>query len=102
MSKTPEEMAEEWGTTKPIECIPYKVKSSDYMGEFEFIAEWVSYSFRGPKRQHGKGRWMQRNKRGELEPVGRKEKPEKWRKVTRQEFMDYYGLGEEDMKNENT
>jgi hypothetical protein len=101
-SKTPEEMAEEWTTTKPIANIPYKVSASDYMGDFEFIAEWVPYSLKGPKRQHGKGRWMQRNEQGELERVGRKEMPEKWRKVTRQEFMDYYGLGEEDMRNENT
>lgn len=98
--KTLEQMAEEWNSRKPIENIPYKVKASDYMGEFEFIAEWVPYSLKGPKRQHGKGRWMQRNKQKQLEPVGRKEMPEKWRKLTVQEFMDYYGLGEEDMRNE--
>lgn len=102
MSKTPEEMAKKWTTTKPIECIPYKVKASDYMGEFEFIAEWVPYSLKGPKRQHGKGRWMQRNKQGELERVGRKEMPEKWRLLTPQESIDYYGLDEESMRNENT
>ena len=101
-TKTPEELAEEWSTKKPIANIPYKVIASDYMGEFQFIAEWIPYSLKGPKRQHGKGRWMQRNKQKHLEVVGRKEMPEKWRALTRQEFMDYYGLSEEDMKDENS
>lgn len=100
MTKTPEQMAEEWTTTKPIENIPYKVSASDYMGDFEFIAEWVPYSLKGTKRQHGKGRWMQRNKQGELERVGRKEMPEKWRVLTPQESIDYYGLDEEGMRND--
>ena len=29
-----------------------------------------------------------------------REYPEKWRNLTRAEFMEYYGLGEEDMRNE--
>lgn len=90
----------EWNSGKPPANTPVKVLASDYMGEFQFIAEWVPYSLKGPKRQHGKGRWRQRNKLGILENVSRKEMPEKWRKLTREEFMEYHGLGEEDMQND--
>lgn len=86
-------MDHEWQTKKPPENRALKVFASDYMGEFEYVAEWIPY-----KNQPGKGRWMQRNERRVLERVQRKELPEKWRELTRDEFMEYYGLGEEDMR----
>lgn len=79
---------------------PYMLQSSDYMGEFEFIAEWVPYSLKGPKRQHGKGRWMKRDSNNKLERVQRKEWPDIWRELTKEEFIEYYGLGEEDLRND--
>lgn len=88
----------EWKKGRPQENRPVMVTANDYMGEFQFIAEWVPYSLKGPKRQHGKGRWMKRNERNQLERVGRKETPESWRELSQEEFMDYYGLGPDDMR----
>jgi hypothetical protein len=87
----------EWKTNKPEVDGAYKVKASDYMGEFEYVAEYVRYK----NDKKGSGRWMQRNKLMQLERVQRKEYPEAYRQLTRDEFMEYYGLGEEDMRNDN-
>lgn len=85
---------------RPPDNTPVMVLSNDFMGNFEFIAQWVPYSLKGPKRQHGKGRWMQVNKYGILERVGRKEMPESWRELSKEELIEYYGLGEEDLRND--
>ena len=37
-----------------------------------------------------------------LERVPRKEYPEAYRELTIEEFMEYYGLGEEDMRKDGT
>lgn len=86
----------EWKNGRPEVDGAYKVKASDYMGEFEYTAEYVRYK----NDKKGSGRWMQRNSRMKLERVQRKEYPESYRNLTRSEFMEYYGLGEEDMRNE--
>jgi hypothetical protein len=83
---------------KPEPNRPVMVTASDFMGDFQYIAEWVPYSLNGPKRQHGKGRWMKRNESGKLERVQRKELPDSWRELTMQEFVNYYGLGPEDLE----
>lgn len=81
----------EWNTNKPKTDGAYRVKSSDYMGEFEYTAEYVRYK----NDKKGSGRWMQRNKFNQLERIPLKEYPEKWRELTPAEFMEYCGLGEE-------
>lgn len=85
---------------RPPDNTPVMVLSNDFMGNFEFVAQWVPYSLKGPKRQHGKGRWMKRNERGTLERVQRKEMPDTWRELTKEELVNYYGLGPEDLKND--
>lgn len=97
MKPAPQQEGElEWRTNKPEVDGAYKVKASDCMGEFQYIAEYVRYE----NDKKGSGRWMQRDKYKKLVRVQRKEYPEAYRKLTREEFMDYYGLGEEDMKND--
>lgn len=87
----------EWNTNRPKEDGAYKVRASDYMGEFEYVAEYKKYK----NDKKGSGRWMQREKNGQLVRCQRKEYPEAWRRLTREEFMEYHGLGEEDMRNEH-
>lgn len=69
----------EWNKGKPPPNIFLQVRGSDYMGEFIAVMMWVPYSLKGPKRQHGKGRWMWCNEYGKMEFVGRKNMPEEWR-----------------------
>lgn len=84
----------EWNKGRPEKDRVCYVQGSDYMGVFLMLARWVEY-----KNQPGKGRWMTMTKHGER-PLSRKETPDLWRYATREQFMEYYGLGEDDMKNE--
>lgn len=85
-----------WQTGKPKTEDVFMLCGSDYMGEYQFIAEWVKYK----NDKKGNGRWMKRNERKELRAIDRKELPDKFRRLTKDEFMQYYDLGEEDMIND--
>jgi len=97
MDKIKQAMTElrEWHKKYPETDTVAKIKVSDYMGEYEFIAEWVQY-----KNQKGKGRWMKRNERRQLERLSRKELPDAWRYLDVQEAIEYFGLSEDDLKQE--
>jgi hypothetical protein len=77
-----EREGEQWNTSKPPPNEPVRVLCSDFMGDYTMEAVWVPYSLKGPKRQHGKGRWMKRSKIGTFDTLGRKETPEGWLPLT--------------------
>lgn len=83
-----------WKKGLPTPNRPVMIRSSDFMGEFTLIAEWVPYSLKGPKRQHGKGRWMKRTPFGR-DRLTRKEAPEAWRELTEEEISKYGDLSNE-------